>query len=393
MSSVCAISGITEKIFVKEQSGGFDVFEAFANTDAVSPVKGSFKLEPFENFEKTNEALGTASLQSETKLNRGGTWSGQFYIKPRALGVAPDIGAILKAAFGVETITPATSVAYALSDTVCIPLQFMHVLDGHWSQFASGAWVEQLVITIPGNGLPMIEASGGFARFGWIYRGDIGGVVPTAGTQVPIDDDNIGNVRAPAMCEFTGDDNTGAGYVVTDNDDTPSSAHFDISPGIAGPGLSGGDEFLPFVLGQETGGEILSAVDCALTLGSLAPGFIEQTITVETGIGPKDKEATSEYATGVGHLTDRVVESDVSFYFSDTALGLSPVKGKAHEGALYDVDLRVGSDIAAKRLKVSMPSARLDITQDDLTELVTVSGKLVARQNAGAADELDLLFD
>ena len=388
-------SGVLEKVFVKAQT--FGTFVAMVAGDSAHPVKGSFKLEPFVNFEKTKEAVGSASLQGEAKLDRGGKWSGSFYIRPGALGVAPDIGPLLKAAMGVETITGSTSSVYTLSDAVTLTptatlgsaLQFMHVVDGHWSQFASGAWVEQMVINVPGNGIPTIDFSGGFAQFGWCYRDDIAGGEATGQTEIGIDDASRGCVHEPAMCEFTGDDgSSNAGYIITGHDNTTGSAHFDINPAIQGAGLSGGAEILPFVLaGTAPSGTLLSAVECALTFGSISPGFTDAKITLETGIGPRDKEATTEYASAIGRIAERSVEADLSFYFTDTAAGFSPLVGYAHDGTTYDVDLRVGPNTAAKRMALSIPKGRLDIQQHDLGELIMCSGKIIARQSSTAADE------
>ena len=387
--------GILEKVFCKAQTA-YDTFAAFVAADAVSPVRGSFKLEPFVNFEKTKEAVGTASLQGENKLDTGGKWSGSFYIKPQAVGTPPDIIALLTAAMGAYSNDPGVSDAFTLADIVAAAtssLQFMHVVDAHWSQFASGAWVEQMVINIPGNGIPTIDFSGGFARFGCCYRDDIAGAEATGQTEIGIDDASRGCVIAPAMCEFEGDDNGAAGYSVTAHDNTAGGAHFDITPAIAGAGLAGGAEILPFVLAQTVAGTILSATECALTFGAIAPGFIKPKVTLETGIGPSDKEATTEYPSGIELVSERVVETEISMYFTDTALGFSPLVGFAHDGTTYDVDIRVGADTAAKRFKINLPKSRLDITQSDLGEILTVSGKLVSRQSAAAKDELDLLFD
>jgi len=380
------VTGITEKVFVKSQT--FGTFVAMVATDATSPVKGSFKLEPFENFEKTKQARGTASLLDETELDRGGKWSGSFYVRPNTAGTPPDCGELIKAAMGVETGS-----VYTLSDTICNALQFMHVIDGHWAQFASGAWVEQMVINITGNGIPTVDFSGGFSRFGWVYRDDIKTNEATSQTSIQIDDASRGCVREPAMCEFEGNDNSAAGYIITASDNTASSANFTITPGIATAQVDAGKEILPFVLAQTLGGTILSATECALTIGALEPGFIDAKVTVDTGIGPRDKDATSQYPTAIARVAERSIETDMSFYFTDTAAGLSPFVGYAHDGSTHDIDLRVGADTASKRMKLSIPKGRLDITQPDTGEIITVSGKVIAQQSAAAGDEFAITFD
>jgi len=384
-----------QKVFIKEQTT-FDTFIAFVATDAVSPVLGTFKIEPTVNFEKLKEAVGTASLQSEVKLDRGGKWSGSFYVKPAALGTAPDIGpALLKAAFGVETLTGSTSAAYTLSDTVLTPLQMMQVIDGHWSQCISGAWVEELKFDIPGNGLPTISASGGFARMGWVYRDVISAAQATGQTSMEIANASMGCACEPAMVEFTGDDNSAAGYLITAHDWTAGSANFTISPGIAGAGLAGTEEILPFVLAPTTGGTAIGATACDLEFDTLSVGFIKAGVTLQTGIGARDKEATSDRAAGLMRVGPRVVEAEIDFYFLDTNAGNEALLGYAFDGTTYDTDLRVGANTAAARMKLNFPKSRLDFAPHEVPEadVVTVSAKLVARQNAAACDEFDLLFD
>lgn len=76
----------------------FDTAQAHVAADAVAPI--AIEIEPTLEFHKSKERVGTASLQTEIEGKRGGTWSGEFYAKPNALGTPPDISELLRVGLG-----------------------------------------------------------------------------------------------------------------------------------------------------------------------------------------------------------------------------------------------------------------------------------------------------
>lgn len=384
------IPSVLEQAAFKEQTT-FDTWIAMAGTDAVCPVRGTFKIEPTVAFEKLKEACGTKSNQGEIKLNQGGKFTGQFYVKPAALGTPPDIGvALLKAAMGVETVTPATSVVYTLSDTVKTFLQGVHHIEGHWQRTFSGGVVEQLKITIPSNGLPIFEVSGSFARMGWVNK-DVNEEIEAAGiAEIAVADASRWCVGAPAEVTF---ENDAAQYVVTGTDNTSGAAHFDITPVLAA-GIGAGEALTPYAPAKTTGGTVISAVNNVLTFGAVSLGFQQCVVTLITGFGLEDKEGSSDRAVGVTNMAERSVETEWTFYAKDSAAGNLNILQSAHDGETYDIDLSV-NNTAAGRMKLSWPKARVDVSKQETSEgdVVMATAKTIARQSAAAADEFSITFD
>jgi hypothetical protein len=269
-------------------------------------------------------------------------------------------------------------------------------IEGHWQKVISGAWVEELSLEVTGNGIPTITASGGFSRVGWCYRDVIGAAgIATGASSCPLGDASRGCVGVGAVVSFGTDTNTAVGYTVTEVDNSAGSAHFHFTPVLAGAGSAGGQEIKPLVPAQTVGGNILSAVDCLLTIGSITPGFVSCKLNYSTGIGPRDKEATLDRCAGLMRVAPRVVEMDTEMYFLDTNAGNGALQGFAHDGTTYAVTLRVGSNTAAYRLSVGLPKARVDISTQEVPEadVVMANMKVIARQSAAACDELTFTFN
>jgi hypothetical protein len=394
MSSV--IPTYLEEAFLKLQST-FDTFETIAATDAVSPVQRSLELEPIQEVSPLNEAVGTQSYQGGTLTQRGASWKGTFKVKPQAAGTAPDIGELLKHAMGVETVVGGTSVGYTFSDTVTPDaVQIVKHLEGYMQETISGGWVNDFTIKCARNEDPTIEFNGGAARYGRIVKDVIGtGDVATSATSCPLNDASRGSVIEPCIVQIGDDTNSASGYLVTAHDDTAGSADFTFSPGLAGAGESAGEDILPLVPATRTeGGTVLGGVNHSLTIDGVSLGFIEATIKVTTGLTGRDKEATTDRATGISKVGERVIEFEISGILKTGATGSAPLAGRAFDLASHDIDLTIGSASAA-RMKISIPAgeARVNATEHPENEdvMLTISGR--AKQSAAAADEMSILLD
>jgi len=388
-------SGVMQEVFTKAQTT-YDTMETFAATDATPAIRGTFNIEPSVNFEKTKESVGTKSLQGEVKLDQAGVVSGSFNAKPNAVGVAADIGPLFLHTFGKETIVGGTSVEYSFLDTVPSALQTMQHIEGFKQRTASGVWFDEFGIEAAGNVPPVFSFSGGCARTGWIYKDIVGvGGVAIAAVVCPLDDASIGCVEPGVVVQIGADyDQLGAsgGYLVTAVDHTTGAANFTFTPALSGAGESAGASITPWAPAQTTSGTILGGTQHGLTLGGVALGFIDASIKVSTGFGPRDKEATADRPTGIVNVAGRDIEGDFTFYLLDSNTGNTPFVGRAHEGDTYALSLRLGADVAAERVLVTLPKVRLDIASIDIPEadVATFTAKIIAHQSAAALDEMTL---
>ncbi len=154
-------SGYQQKMWVKAEAT-YDTVQAVAATDAVNLI--DLKLTPEWALEASQEHVGTASHQREIAGLKSGKWSASSYLMPAALGVAPDIGPFLTAAFGLETIVGSTSVTYSFLDTIPpSSIQLARYCGAKLMEIATGCWVEQVEFELQGGAAPKVSFSGGFA--------------------------------------------------------------------------------------------------------------------------------------------------------------------------------------------------------------------------------------
>lgn len=501
--TLSVLEGVLQKAWVKAQST-MGTAVTVAATDAVSPIKGSFKIDPEYPHEDSKEAVGTPTLQDELPQSKGGKWSAQFYVKPNAVGVAPDIGELIKAAMGVETVVGATSVTYSLSDTVRSIIQSEVGIADLTQIIGSDSWVEQMDIEIQKGSPPLISFSGGFATYGWAHADEVGvGGIAYNATSLPLDNDSRGCVGANARIQFVtpADDGgtsasetssndqpfdlsetetliftldgasqtvtfadtdfvapdaataaevvaainakstgctavvsgvtkvqlisdvvgaasalqftggtgrtiigfdtdahtgtAGTGYGVTATVDTAGAATATITPAVVSrAGHIAGTVIKPWFPSQTVSGTKLTAGECALEIDSVAYGFISAKLSIATGLHGLDKEATSIRANRVAGGA-RSVSLDLQCYALVGNAGNAAIHGRAWASATHDVMIRVGANTAAARMTINVDEIRFDVTPLDLPEAeeaqLALKGK--ARQNAAAADEVNIVFD
>jgi hypothetical protein len=386
--------GVFQQCLVKEQST-MDAMLAFVAGDGVSPVRGTFKIEPECVFEPTKEAVGSPSLQGEIITRKGGKWSGQFYVKPNAAGTAPDIGPLIKAAMGAEAVVGGASVTYSLDGDSHIPLQAVLHVPGRMQQVASGMWVEEMTIDVAGRGIPTISFSGGFATYGWVNADIIGtGGVATAASSCPLADASRGCVGVNGRVQIGDDTNGGAGYLVTSVTQTGGAAAFGFSPVLAGAGELAGEEVWPLIPTPTLAGTILGASECGLTVDGAALGFVSAKINYKFGRRGLDKEATTYKANRIGGGL-REVTAEIQCYWLESNTGNANLIGRGWDGTTRDLYLRIGADTAAARMKINLDKVRLNVVPIEIPDaeeaMVTLSA--VARQNSASDDESNIVFD
>jgi len=390
------VSGALQRHYVATQAA-FDALVAFVGTDAARMIE--LKLDPTKTFLEVEELAGTASLQSEMAGKRGGKWTGHGYVKPNALGVAPDIGPILKAAFGTETIGGGATVTYSLQDTPPTGgLQFERIIGspGVAQDIGSGGWVETCDWEITGGQLPKINASGGYA---FHAKGTATGVAAAgaAGGQgvIPLVAGQDGAFTIGSAIEFisgaTHYNNTAAGYIVTAVTPSVSVPTITVTP-VLEHALVENDLIVPYAPTPSVSGTILDGVQCYLTIDTVPLGFVSAKIQHKTGWIGLDKEATTDRANRLGLGAKRRITGNIDFYFLDTVTG--PMLGKSWDGMCHDFILRIGPNTAASRCTLTW-YGRIDLSPLNVpnADLATWSAKFVCRQKSAACDEFSVLLN
>jgi hypothetical protein len=380
--------GVDQKFFAKAEVT-FDTNLAFAGTDALGLE--SLKIEPSMPWQPTNERVGTASAQAFVKGMRGGKWTAVSYVKPNGAGVAPDIGELIRAAMGTETVNGGVSVVYSLADAAPVSLQLARRVGDGLYEVINGAVVEQMDLELQGNSPPKITFSGSFATYGHLFGCTVAANALAAATTVQYTTTMKGSVSKNARVAFGSEDNAGAGYLVTAVDNTVSPPTMTISPGLAN-GITLGDAIKPLTPTPSISGTILAGVGSGLTIDATAFGAISSKWSLKTGFHLLDKEATADRPTYAAR-GKRELAIEHQIYFLDQTNGT--LIGRGPDGVAHSISTRFGENTAAKRMIAAAPSAWLmDMVPIEVPEadeaLATI--KHMAKQSAAAADEFTLSF-
>ena len=256
--------------------------------------------------------------------------------------------------------------------------------------------MEQVDLEIVGNAETVINVSGGFASYGWCYGGQINGTHSTSDTTIQMYSNTSERIGVDSRIQFSdGEDNSGAGYHVAAVDNTADI--ITISPGLAG--AVAGDTFIqPLTPAQTlTTNNPIGGVSCGLSIGGTAVGLISFKCSMKTGIHGLSAEASATAPNRLS-LGAREVTGEIQSYFltSETAAeDISRIVGGAWNGATLALVARAGADTTKERMKINVPSARLEVSPVTLPEAeeATVTINFVARQSSANGDELSIDFD
>lgn len=372
--------GIDQLGFVALE-GTYDTALAYAATDAFG--FNSFKATPSQEWAKSLEHLGSASLQSEIEGKRGGRWETTTYVKPISAGTQPDVGPILEAAFGLFSAGVYTLVGTGAPKS----LQFGWRAENSFFKRINGAWVEQLELESQGNAACILKASGGYASEGTLYGVPItnGSTYSAAATTVTLAAASAWKVLKGAIVAFGADTNSGAGYLVTAVGSTGLA--LTITPALT-VGFGAGVTVVPVTPSQTVGGTIAGGISNGLTIASTEVGYQQFKLSLATGIHGLDKEGNVNRVNRLAR-GDRSVTGEMMFYFLDENAALL---GDAWNGTRRAVVFRCGPDTAGLRMRVNMPAARIAVAEPDLPdkEEASWSGAFVARRDAANEDELTI---
>lgn len=381
--------GIDAKYFWHTEST-FNTAIATVAGDGIPTIE--CKIEPDYEHHKSKEHTGSASLESEIVGYQKGKWSLSAYARPNAAGTAPDIGEILKAAYGIETVSGGVSVTYSLSgSSLAEPYtgQLVRHAGNYFFEVANGCVVEEVTYEIAGNDEPKISFSGSFAQYGWCYGGTTTATVSAAASTFTLAAADRGKIGVNARIQIGTDDNSGAGYLVTAYNTSTGVVTF--SPVLANT-QTGATTIVPYTPTPTTSGTIIGGIDAGLTLGSDSLGFISGKVTVKTGNRLLDKEATAVRPSRAAR-GPREISGEIDAYFLSE--NSAQKVGKAWESALQSVLLRFGSNTAGSRLKLNFANARVQVTPVELPEAeeATCKFKFLARKSAAANDEHTAVYD
>jgi len=318
-------------------------------------------------------------------------WSLVANIRPSgSAGTAPDIGPVLLAALGTETVAGGTSVTYGLTNSQTAASRSLSITgaypdgtdDGPLTAMRAvlGALVAELQIVINGSDLPQITASGPARRY-----------VPTGYSTISSGATSATQAVAAAamfnvdsVVSIDTDDNSGTGYRVT----AISGSNLTLEASVA---TTTADVIRPYAPLPTLAGSILSQIVATVTIGG-------QTYSVQS--------ATLRVANNWSLAADEAGEDEA---FSDATVGRRKIRLEVQLRARRDwmvlhnnpsfatqaITVAVGSTAGAI-MTISLPQAERVIygaiaDQADAESTMTIAW--VARASAeGALDALTVAF-
>ncbi len=252
-----------------------------------------------------------------------GTWELQCYVKPSgALGTAPECGPLLKALFGVETVTSSTSVVYTFKPAGgAMPTLTIWRGNNIMAQRAAGCVVKRgefrllsdpssdgsvLQATFSGECVSMIQATRD--QLASNTTGSASVMVVTDGQKFQV------GMRVQIDDAGTIDDNSGAGYPITGI----STNTLTVTGTVAAHTASANtvvEPWLPSTV-TEVGVAVHSGIGSA-TLGGDSVYLTEETVTVENEVMiPVNIRGSSEYpGARQVRATKRRVGREASMYY------------------------------------------------------------------------------
>jgi hypothetical protein len=371
------------------------------SSDAVLVVGDPSFMQARDFAEDEQKRLTVSRLSRGSYLFQAGEWNTTAYVKPSgALGTVPAPAQFLKAAFGIETITPATSVEYTLApisaDISTMLVVFKHGNIVFWN---FGTVVNESIFPVfAGEGSEAtgrVEMSGNFLRQkrAGVSAIDNGAGYPATTTDIVVDDaKEFEDETRIEIADGAGgwEDNGGLGYLISSVNYATNTLTIDA---LANP--------------VADNAEVRGWIPTATESGSLVTGRLG-TATQDYGSGPvnllianasvtltnnftvlNDEKSNSEYPTVIIKGSDRTVVFAYEQYFrKDTG----EVWYEAANQTQRDLQLPVGNT-AATRYRLELPKIENNTPtlSGDVEVRLGVEGEAFA--SSAFDDELKLVFD
>jgi hypothetical protein len=375
--------GRNRKFFAKVETT-YGTFVAPAATDAVKALNASFTFQ--QARENRMDSRTTRSLLERYTGKKQVSWSSEHYVIPSgAEGTAPDVGVMLKALMGTETVNGGVSVIYSLSDSQSglTSLSLVQHFNDVLMEAAKGAWVESCTISGKGGDAPRIKFEGGAADLVTTGTSTTNGA--TSGTTVTVQTADADNFDVDSVIKVGTADNSGAGFKVT----AKSGAALTVN---GSPAMGNGVSVIPFVPTETTAGAVLGGIAGSFLIDGVAVGVItEFEVTIKNNIKPISDEAlnekVSDFIVGYREVSGSVTlrgRSDVIKYHAQRRTDITDTK---------DLRLAIGTT-AGKILTIDIDRAEWVNEGIDSPEAdeITIKLPFVALASSAGADEITLTF-
>lgn len=364
--------------------------ESTYGTQVKAVAAGGLKVLSFQTGTPNRERRYRADKQLTRSAQPGyfGRYSAEWSLKKYlmtsgALGTAPDDGELLKALLGKESVDAGVSVTYEPDSTVDLQSLDLYGIQGHFMNGVIGAAVNQAVIAWGGGEEITIEYSGP-AKMGFrAGTSTADGAEAVGDTALVVDDPYRFDVGG--LISIGGDDNTGAGYLIT-------AIAYATGTLTIGTSATWDDEdvIAPFLPTPTTAGDPIMGTLASMTIDTDAIALTAGQITVNRQLALINDEAGTDSASGIVTPQELLITFDLTAYLKTSYMDYV---GKALQGVDGDFVISLG-DTSTKIVQIDMDVADYEVNPVEIPDSGEVMMKLTGRavQSAAGDDEFDMTF-
>lgn len=315
-------------------------------------------------------------------------WSMSGYVNPPGdQGTTrPQLGQILEAAMGVETLNAGVSYAYSFSSAQTGLDDFFMMTQefgGTWMEQADSCWVDTFTVSGSGGDPISFSAEGGGRNVIFTGRTTLNGALSGGETTIPV------NGGLAFEANSTIQIGTSTNHAVL----TAAAGTITVTPAVVGA-QSNGATVAPYVPAEVAVGSPIAGVNGTITLAGVAVPITSIEINVERNSKSFDDEVFQKYTTGFIRGF-RSVKGSLGFRVrQDTARWIVQRK-QFTTYALAVTFGRSGAPGNGRRLVATLGIVELDFSDIDIPEAeeATVNCPFTAYASSTTAnDELTLAF-
>jgi hypothetical protein len=332
----------------------YGTFVKPAGTDAIKVL--SMGIEPMIQRRDRIDSRQTRSLMERFTGRHEVSWSLETYLLPSGTATTPpDIGPLLKAAFGVETVG-GSNVVYSLSASQAAhgSLSLVREMNAVIMEACWGAVPQVCTITVDGSNDPKISFEGFAKKYAATGTTTLSSS-PDASASFTVADPTV--LAVNSVVKIGSLDNSGAGYKVTGISGSTITIETTIT-------ATSGDAVVPFFPPETVAGDPLAGISGSLAIGS---DTLVPIVSLEVSLNNNFKVIGDEA------LTDSV--TDYIAFTREVTGSLSIRARKDHlkwlasrpQFTAHDLEIIVG-ETAGKRFKIDIPKAEFEFEALEVPE-------------------------
>ncbi len=374
-----------EQVFVKKEAAeGVLVIPDDNDAVLVTAAMGAgAETEFIDNAELRDSRSKISAIKGRT---HPGEWSMTTYVKPSGVvGTPPEADVLLECLMGKKAIS--TNVIYTLDSSVNLPSFSLWVKKGHTVFALEGCTVNNAEFQVAGNEIVSATWSGNFMQW---YRGGTAyatAIVNATDTTVAVDDATRYSGNNKMRINLGADDNSAAGYLVTNINYTTKVLTFSPQAAIgcaSAAAITGWVPTSPVSVGSAVHGKITT-----VEINDVPATLISAGITIVNNIKYYEDEMNGEwYATAYGTTGWREIMATLSLYFRKP----STTYFYRSEYQIQDkLEINVGN-ISGKKVWFEMPKIEYRTPQLSGDEEVLMEIPVLAVASNALDDEFKITF-